>query len=192
MKVFLWGTGLVADEVMQRCNTLENYELLGFVDNNSEKWGDSFWGIEIFPPSILKTVEADKIVILNSSYDAIREQIVEEYPQYSNCIENRYFFYKESILKRYANSEDSEKPEIREVIDYIKKNGLSVFNYEFAKNYLKLDVAVHKDVDCGLYYVMHNGHRMYFSKEYNSEQAVQKYSCRAGYRFAAQVFVRRL
>ena len=94
MKVFLWGTGLVANQVMQRCNTKENYELLGFIDNDPEKWGDLFWGKEIFPPSILKTVKTDKIVILNSSYGEIRKQIVEEYPQYSNCIEDRYFFYR--------------------------------------------------------------------------------------------------
>lgn len=172
MKVFLWGTGFIADQVMQRCNTLSNYELLGFIDNDLEKYGDLFWGKKVFSPSILNIVETDKIIILANSYEEISRQIVDEYPQYANCIENKNFFYKESILNRYKNCQN---PEVIEVINYIKEHGLSVFNYDFANNYLNIDIEIYRDEGCGLYYAIHHGHRMYFSRTYTSKQEVENY-----------------
>ncbi len=53
-KILLWGTGKIADEVLSQCGTLKTYDILGIIDNNSEKIGDSFHEYKIVgPDSIL-------------------------------------------------------------------------------------------------------------------------------------------
>lgn len=172
MKILLWGTGEVATHVMNECATLGNYEILGFIDNNVNKIGSYFFGKEIYNPQVLKEKEVDKIVVLSDAYEEIKEQIVKCFPEYSDSIENKNFFYRESLIQRYEGNKD---PEIRDVLEYIKRNGLSVFNYKFASRYLDKEIQVFRDEDCGLYYVIHENHRLFFSRDFKSKSSVGYY-----------------
>ena len=46
-RILLWGTGQVAETLWAQCQTLSQYELLGFIDNNTEKQGSGNRILEI-------------------------------------------------------------------------------------------------------------------------------------------------
>lgn len=171
-KILLWGTGQVADEVLSKCLTLDNYDILGCIDNNSEKIGTEFHGIKVYAPNILDTLIPEKIVILTDAYEAVCEQVKRQYPQFLNITENKYYFYKQSILNRYAETEDEE---IKNIIAYVKKNGLQVFNYDFSTEYKDIEVIPVFDDERRLFYVVHKEKKIYFSKKYDSVEKVAEY-----------------
>ena len=171
-KIFLWGTGQVAERLWMQCKTLDQYELLGFIDNATKKQGRIFKGLPVYSPEVLDECEPDKIVILTADYEGVYQQIVEIHPEMKDKIVNQYFFYQQSILKRYEETKDPEKIII---IDYIKNNGLNVFNYEFTEKYKKLSVEVYFDHQNAMFYVLHCGKRLYFSREFQSKKRVIDY-----------------
>ena len=173
MRIFLWGTGKVSREIMTHCTTLDTYEILGFIDNDPEKTGQQYYGKEIFPPSVLESVKPDRIVVLAGAYDAIKKQIIENYPSCRDIkIENKYFFYKESLLKRYNGTTDTE---ILKLFQYIDKNGLDLFNYPYVEKYMSMEICVHFDEEHQLFYVIHYGKRMYFPEYFTDEKMVADY-----------------
>lgn len=46
----------------------------------------------------------------------------------------------------------------------MEKERLRVFNYKFTEKYLEMNAEIKYDDECGLYYVMHNGKKMYMAK----------------------------
>lgn len=171
-KILLWGTGKIAKEVLSQCQTLDFYDIAGILDNDLKKRGTFFWGYPIYAPNEINNICPDRIVILTDAYDEIVRQISVEYPEFSKCVENKKFFYKESILKRYRETDDLE---IKEVLDYIKQNGLDIFNYPFCNKYKNFTCKVYFDTLHQMHYVLHNGKRMYFPKKYSSESEVINY-----------------
>lgn len=172
LKLFIWGTGNIAEETLKDCMTLCEYEILGFIDNDKEKQKSKFWDKDVFAPSIMSKVLPDKIVVLTDAYAEIRAQIVEEFPDLENRIENKNYFYKESLLKRYQNANSKE---IMEVLEYIRVNGLDVFNYSFVEKYKNWEVNVYFDQEHNLHYVYHKGYRLYISRSYKTEESVKDY-----------------
>ncbi|MEY8332170.1 FkbM family methyltransferase [Lachnospiraceae bacterium 47-T17] len=175
MKILIWGTGKIAKETIENFeggNIFVKYDVVGFIDNNEEKREKEFFGKKVFPPSFLSEVMTDKIVILTASYEEIKMQILKEFPELECKVENRYFFNKESLLKRYEKTEDKE---IAGILDYIKENGLNVFNYSFAKKYEILDVETYFDEQHSMYWVNYYGHKLYFSRMYKTKEEVIEY-----------------
>lgn len=171
-KVIIWGTGYVANQVFTHCRTLDQYEWICVIDNDKDRWGGKFHGIPVVSPESLREKETDIIVILTDHYDEIRRQIADQYPDINVQVENKNFFYKESVLRRYRDNRD---PGVTEVLGYIEKNGLEVFNYPFTEKYKKRENLVRRDKENGLFFVLHNGRRMYFSRKYQSEREVNRY-----------------
>ena len=175
LKILIWGTGKIAKETIENFeggNIFVKYDVVGFIDNNEEKREKEFFGKKVFPPSFLSEVMTDKIVILTASYEEIKMQILKEFPELECKVENRYFFNKESLLKRYEKTEDKE---IAGILDYIKENGLNVFNYSFAKKYEILDVETYFDEQHSMYWVNYYGHKLYFSRMYKTKEEVIEY-----------------
>ncbi len=171
-KLLLWGTGKIADEVLTQCRTLDLYEIMGIIDNNPDKSGTMFHNYYVFSPNEISKINPDRIIVLTDAYDAIKLQIQKFFPQFIDRIENKNFFYKESILKKYHNTKD---PEIKLVIENIQKYGLEIFNYPFISEYKNISFDIFYDKNAGMYYVFHYGKKLYFSKEYSSEKAVADY-----------------
>lgn len=170
-RILLWGTGRIAREVLSDCTTLNLYEIVGVIDNDASKWGDIFEKLTVYSPEILKKYEGITVVVLTDAFDEIKTQIDVVYKNCNINVENKYFFYKESLVKRYENSEDLE---VREVIKYINKNGLGIFNYKFNQNY-KNKPHIQIDMENGFYYLLHNGKKMYFPPKFKSEENVCDY-----------------
>lgn len=170
-KIFLWGTGKVASDVLKDCTTLNQYDILGVIDNDSKKWGNIFGEYMIYAPDILIKFHGITVVILSNFYDEIKAQVEMQYSDFVSYIENKNFFYKEILLNRYENNRDSE---IMEVVSNIKECGLNIFNYKFVEKYKnKAEVSV--DENNGFYYLMHNGKKMYYPNTFKSKETVVEY-----------------
>lgn len=172
MKVFLWGTGYVANKIVDECESLSNYEILGFIDNDVSKHNTTFRGYKVYSISVLEENNYDKIVILTYSFEIIKKQILATYPTVANRIENWLFFYRSDILTKYENSKDKE---IQSILEHIQRNDLNVFNYEFSKKYAEATIEVFYDESCLMHYVMHKGKPLYFPKEYNAKKVADYY-----------------
>lgn len=172
MKIFLWGTGKISEEIIRNCTSLREYEILGFIDNNPEKIGRPFYGWEVFHPDVLEKNIPDKIVILTDAEGEIKKQIEENYPVCLPLAVGKNFFYQESLVKRYAGTEDTE---ILELFQYIEKKGLDIFNYPFTEKYYNMQIDVFFDEEYQMYYVFHYGKQMYFPKYFDNEEQVKDY-----------------
>lgn len=70
---------------------------------------------------------------------------------------------RKNILNYYKqNPEEIKDTELKEALSYIRRKGLALFPYSWADKYNPLNVKVFFDEECGLRYVMHNNHRLYF------------------------------
>lgn len=172
MRIFIWGTGKIANQVLDWIEVNEIYDVIGFIDNNDSKRRNTFRNRKVFGPDVLKTVKPDKIVILTDYYSEIKQQIIEMFPEMEILIENKNYFFKESILKRYK---DDRNEEIREILECIQRNDLQVFNYDFVEEYKNLEIDVKYDINCEMYYVYHQGKKMYFAKSLDSVFLAREY-----------------
>lgn len=177
MKIFLWGAGEIANKILSQYDVLKKYDVMGVIDNDPSKQNSEIYGIHIFAPQVLLTAEVDKIVILTLKYEEIYQQITKELKLKNISIEDwtyfrKQFVVKQGIVKRYKDTSD---PEIRDVLEWLEKNELGVFNYPFCKNYKSLDISVLYDKGCGMFYIVHQGKRMYFAKHLDTEYAVMDY-----------------
>ena len=173
LKIFLWGTGQIAMQVMNQYNVTDHYNVIGFIDNDKNKQGEKFFGKIIYDPSILTKEKFDKIIILANKYNEIAKQIKEILcGKTAVQIDNYKCFYKQSILKRYENCNDEE---IKKILNYIREKDLEVFNYDFTDKYKDIKIDVEYDARCSLYYVLHGDKRMYFAKSLDTVEKVEKY-----------------
>lgn len=171
-KIFIWGTGLIADQILGQISVFELYEVLGFIDNSPEKKGKLFWDRKIYAPDILNDVYPNRIVILTDYYDEIRTQIISMFPNMEGIIENKYFFHKVCLLKRY---ETSSSLEIQRILEYIRNHDIQVFNYSYTEKYTRLNIEVFYDQGCNMYFVYHKNKKLYFARFLDTEDKVREY-----------------
>lgn len=173
-RVVLWGTGHIANEIFKHCVTLNQYEIVAVIDNDKSKQGKFFFDNIINDSSYIyeNKDQYESIVILTGAYEEIRSEIIAKDNSLKYRIHNYNYFYKKSILKRYAGTSDIE---IKRIIEYLNNNNLEIFNYKFTDNYQSLEIEVYKDENNGLFYVFHDGKKMYFSREYKNVESVKEY-----------------
>lgn len=171
-KIWIWGTGLIAEQVLAQCDVFEMYEVAGFIDNDAAKAGKSFHGRQICAPAALRKENADRIVILTVYWREIEKQIRRDFPDLTASVEGMNFFYRQSVRKRYRDSSD---PEIVQILKYLKTNDLQVFNYDFTNKYEEMDPMIELDEACGMYYTHHEGKRLYFAQSLKTVEEVKKY-----------------
>ncbi|MFL5753384.1 MAG: FkbM family methyltransferase [Bacteroidia bacterium] len=83
---------------------------------------------------------------------------------------------KKEILSYYDTlPKDRLTPEVREVVDYLRKNPLHVFPYAFQKEFDSAKVRVFT-AESGLRYVMHEGKKLYFKRNYPEEMIRNSYA----------------
>lgn len=128
--VYFFGTGYCAkkfaNKVKLSLETLGDYRVLGFLDNDTKKIGTSFLGIPVYNPVILKDSPSDLVLLFlmeDDNYNEAFNQLSQMLPQ--EQIQRYYFPLRLLVEKRYRFSENVE---IKETLNYILKNKLSVFN----------------------------------------------------------------
>ncbi len=173
-KIFLWGTGNIASDMMEGLGEviLGNYDVLGVIDNNFSKQGDSFFGIPVLAPNVLTESTFEFVVILTDYYEEISSQIIRDLHIDSSAVKNKYFFLQEAIFTRYKGTDDNE---ILKIIDYIQENGVHVFNYNFTEKYKQYPIISGYDKSKDMFYVVHKGKRIYLRKSICTQEAAERY-----------------
>jgi len=75
-KIVLFGFGGIADQAISYYSL--EYEILCYIDKDSQKWGVSKQGIKVYGPSKLNVLEYDKVVITSMYYPEIRGLLLEQ------------------------------------------------------------------------------------------------------------------
>jgi hypothetical protein len=92
---------------------------------------------------------------------------------YNKYVSNKKWEIKSAIWKRkiiqYLNklSKSEITVEQIEVLNYLKIHGLSFFPYSFTERYKQEDVQSLFDCERKMYYVLHEGKRLYFRKDFD-------------------------
>ncbi|MBM6997258.1 methyltransferase [Paenibacillus sp. DXFW5] len=91
-KVLIWGASPSIQTIFQEVN--KEYQIIGFIDNNSEKWNTILFGTKVYSPPQLVTLEYDYVIIASlSSMTSIKNQIlslgIDE-----KCILTKYVEYR--------------------------------------------------------------------------------------------------
>lgn len=169
--IFIWGTGYNAKQLnIIYENELEKEKIIGYIDNNPEKREKLFWGKIVYAPDILKEYKNCAIYISVGKKEEIYQQICTEYSFCKERILETDYFIKMKLMARYKKSEDKE---VKQIMDYLEENPLSVFNYPFVKKYETDEIFIGIEKD--LYYTIHKGKKLFFSKSYDTEQKARQY-----------------
>lgn len=169
-KIYIWGTGKIAQEINENYRLeLQYLDIIGYIDNDSQKWGKNFYGKKIFPPNVLLEKGEKYIYIANAFEKEICKQIKDNL--YECKIIEEDIISRVQILLRYQNSRD---PEIKNIVEYLKKNELRVFNYLFVEKYNR-NYNIYYDDERKMYYTIYYKKKMYFSRKLNTREKVEEY-----------------
>jgi len=75
-KLILFGAGFMYQKITENYEFPENYEITAVSDNDSAKWGKEFGGAKCVPPSEIRNIEFDKVIIMASNL--FEEQIYQQ------------------------------------------------------------------------------------------------------------------
>ncbi len=174
MRIYIWGTGVIANEInLDYKKVLDKLDIIGYIDNNVQMQGKSYFGKLVYSPDILKKDKNSYVIIANRFVKEILQQIQKDYPWYKNYIENYLSFFKKlQLITRYEYNADEE---IKQIVDYLNQYPLQEFPYLFTQKYKERKVDINFDNEKSLFYVMHEDKKMYFSRMYKDIEEVLKY-----------------
>lgn len=166
-EILIWGTGSRADRnytFAKKSGILEHNKIIGFIDNDSKKWGKSgIDNIHIFSPDEIKNLKFDYICIWSTYKKEISKQLVKEF---DISIERQ-----RDILKQYfiSNLENKyyllDNLELKQAISDIK-NADDIYIYNFLPKFpYKLYEAFY-DKLADLYYIYFEDKRLYMKRGY--------------------------
>lgn len=138
MNVYIWGTGKYGKKVLQTIKT-ENCSIKGFIDNDPNKWGQTFEGIKIF--SFKEAAENYDVIIVSvqNSESVLYQMKLEGYLDMSKVIvfsseasyENPFFSKVIDGDKWRIASLEKEVEKLQQLID-IRLNNIG---YEIIDRY---------------------------------------------------------
>ena len=172
-KVVLWGVCDRADKVLKSVD-YTFFEILAIVDNDKDKIGKLFHGIPIVGSEYINTVNFDRLVLClgEKGVMSVKKQLGGINKKSNYTIENMKYFIKRSLCNKYN---DTENMEIQQIVKFLDNHDIDVFNYEFVQKYNRCNIICSKDEENGLFYVIHNGKKMYMSRSFDSEEKVKAY-----------------
>ena len=109
--IFLWGTGNTANLYQEGIERLkqEGFDFVGYVDNNSSKWGEKLFNKTIYSPNYLETLNDVYVFILSPQVKVIRavgKQLSEMNIPYCTFDEYVLKTHKNEVLECYDLFED--------------------------------------------------------------------------------------
>lgn len=134
-----------------------------FLMNLDEK--DLTGGIDLFIMELSKLQNG----FLKAEFNRISTEN-DEYKQQMQSLQNTpsTYAYKLLIHKLESNYQTSDDPEIRQILENIKKQGYVLpYNQDFVKNHIVTEQnrpKIYYDADAGMYYVFLDNKRMYYPK----------------------------
>ncbi len=77
---------------------------------------------------------------------------------------------KSDILNYYSRPEIKITDELKNVLDYLKENPITIFPYPFQHNYRENEIEVFLDSKKKLHYVFLDGYRLYFKRRWSEKR----------------------
>lgn len=88
-----------------------------------------------------------------------------------------YRILKKRIFEDYQRDPQRyTEPALAEAVENIRRNGLTVFPYDYVAGYKPENVKVQQDAWSGLKYVVHNGRKLYFKRGDNDAHVAHVYN----------------
>lgn len=172
-KIFLWGTGKLAKWIHARFeDEIKEMNISGFLDNDKNNEGKTFFDYKIYQPYVLEKCENCHVIILTENTSEIVTQIEKYYFENVVRCESFHYFIRFRLLARYQFSSD---PEIQEIMNYILKNSLTVFNYSFIKKYDSETYDIFYDEKKQMFYTFYEKNKMFFPRRYDNRKAIESY-----------------
>lgn len=173
-KIILFGTGEMAVYVLEIIERLKQFELVEVWDNDEKKHGMQYKNIgKIRKPR--KQSEYSIIVTSEKYFQEIKEGLINNYGINESLIKPwEYCFYriKEQIFQKYSRVEDKE---IQDILMFLQKERLDVFNYPFKKKYQDIPIDIGYDAKRDMFYAFWHEKKMYLSRKYNSRAYAENY-----------------
>lgn len=100
-KIIVHGTGGTAKFYAEMDCNYEKFELIGFSDNNEQKWGTYFLDKPVYAPEQLYNMDFDVLIVASVFYEEIAQDLIQRGIPVSK-IRNRFYGQLEGIQKRYC------------------------------------------------------------------------------------------
>lgn len=180
-KIILFGIGDNGKKMVDtyvECGA--DFQIVVIADNKAEV--KTYRDIPVVHPEKIMGYEFDEIWIASIYYEEIQRQLSEElhivnYPV--RYIEYPMPFLEPRIYEKYkeeiAGRKKCDTGEMQEVVDYIQKKGVRMYNYPFFDEYMEKDVEIFFDSEYSLFYGVYRTHRMYLSRKLNTLQMARTY-----------------
>ncbi len=169
-KMLIWGAGSLGEYFYGKYkkNFSRYFELIGYVDLDKEKQGKLFCDTTVYAPEQIAGLNWDMILICVIKEEQYHE--IFEYLQSVGVNKNRIANYfngcgmgllRDFFLEKYQDSND---PEIQDIVKYVQNHELSIFNMELERS--REEYKVYCDAEGEDPYVQVNGKRLYYPKEF--------------------------
>lgn len=99
-KIIIHGTGGTAQFYAEMDCDYEKFELIGFSDNNEQKWNTLFLNKPVYSPAQLCSIDFDVLIIASVFYEEIAQDLMQEGIP-AEKIQNRFYGQLENIQNRY-------------------------------------------------------------------------------------------
>lgn len=163
MKIIVWGTGYFANEYVERKSYHVDDDIIAFVDNNENVWGQKFKGRDIIEPKKLQQIKFDQLIICTIKFEEIKEQIQKEL--LIDVDITTYFDVEDRIKNQLISKYNGiQNDEIQSVLTYYRMHSLNIFGSYNEEN-KEVIYPVKYDTD-GMPYILFEGKRMFFPKSY--------------------------
>lgn len=181
-KIIIWGAGEFGKNTLQYfVPDLSLVEILAVVDKDSDKWGKELCGIPIISYEMIAGMSYDRILICSPKFqEDIYSFLITECKVPESKIEIvedcAHFIYKR-IDAKYENIDIETIKDLqkRQVVQYLKCHGATMFCYDFSEKYLQNKPEIFFDGEENLNYVLHDGKRMYISPKLQGERTIWQY-----------------
>ncbi|MBQ2885478.1 MAG: FkbM family methyltransferase [Alphaproteobacteria bacterium] len=173
--IIIFGFGDKGKKIINQClNYASGVDIIAIADNFFSD--NRFRDIPVIDPKDIKQYEYDEIWICTVYFEEIRKQLIEEYN-----IEPAKIYYEDVVMpvlderlkKKYAEYVENNPMEYP--IEYMLCNRARMYCYPFFDEYLNKKTEVFHDAECGLYYSIYCGKRMYLARSINTEQKARYY-----------------
>lgn len=131
MQIMIWGCGRFGEQAYHYYNG--DYDIVGFVDNDSNKWGTYLFDKIVYSPKVLETYKGKVVIAVKNDYVNIWKTLEKTY----GITEIVLFKIEERTL--IVNESPNICGEIDEntiMIYFFGGLGNQMFQYALAKNYL--------------------------------------------------------
>jgi hypothetical protein len=144
-EIVIWGIGSKADKWLnENITLLKELSILAYVDSYCTTSNVVFRGVKVIHPSLIKTLKFDKLVIMSSFFDEIKEDAVEKYNiDADNIISEKELFqicfldmYKDNLMY-YWNLDDSDVIKQKFILSLLRDETLIV-KYRLQADFLYL------------------------------------------------------